>query len=357
MNKVFKYLEAHKNVLKIIIGIVALIIIVFAGLFAYTATWYKRSLHPVDVDNQESVTFQVKKGETTAEIATNLHESDLIHNIFSFKWYVKINDLDGKIQSGFFDLNQSLGVDEIVNILVDGRIINQDITILPSKRLDEIKLHLIKQGFSQAIIDDALDIKHYQDHPLADYWQETQTLEGFLYPETFFVTDFLVEDAIGVVKRSLDKFAEVLDDQELKDGFTKQGLTVRQAIILASIIEQESDEAQHQPSIAQVFLARLRQDHKLESDVTFLYAAEAFGLEKKVDLDNPYNTRRFKGLPPGPIGNVNRQSLQAVANPAQTDYFFFLAGDDGQMYFNKTLKEHQADRNRYCRKACQLDSN
>ena len=356
MSKVFQYLETHRAVLKIIISIVAVFIIIFAGLFAYSATWYKQGLESVDPNNSESLIFQVKKGDTTAEIAQKLADDGLIRNTFSFKWYVKINDLDGKIQSGFFELNPSLDVSEIVNRLVDGLVANQDITILPSKRIDEIKQDLIDQGFSQDIVKEALDVKHYQDHPLAEYWQETETLEGFLYPETFFVNDFLLEDAIGVVSRSLDKFAETLADEDLKAGFAKQNLTTYQAIILASIIEQESDKVEYQPTIAQVFLTRLEKDHKLESDVTFLYAAQAFGLPKRVDLDHPYNTRLFKGLPPGPIGNVNKQSLEAVANPAATDYFFFLAGDDGQIYFNKTLKEHQADRERYCKKACQLNS-
>ena len=121
-----------------------------------------------------------------------------------------------------------------------------------------------------------------------------------------------------------------------------------------SLVQQEVGDTEVQKQVAQVFLKRLKEDIQLGSDVTFFYAAELTGEDPSPSLDNPYNTRLYKGLPPGPIGTVTRGSLNAVANPAKGDFLFFVAGDDGNTYFSKTLEEHNANVKKHCIELCKL---
>ncbi len=139
---------------------------------------------------------------------------------------------------------------------------------------------------------------------------------------------------------------------ELREAFSRQGLTVHQAVTLGSIIEQEVSNEPDRAQVAQVFLKRYKSDISLGSDPTAFYGAIKDGKEPSVGYDSPYNTRIYKGLPPGPIGNVSESSLNAVANPAGTDWLYFVAGDDGKTHFSKTLEEHEELTRRYCTKLC-----
>jgi UPF0755 protein len=135
--------------------------------------------------------------------------------------------------------------------------------------------------------------------------------------------------------------------------FKTRGLTLYQGITLASIVQRESgggDEAQ----IASVFYNRLRIDMVLGSDVTYQYAADKAGVPRDVNLDSPYNTRRYPGLPPGPIAAPGLRALLGVANPAQTDYLYFLSGDDDVTYYGTTLAEHEKNIADHCKEKCQI---
>ena len=139
---------------------------------------------------------------------------------------------------------------------------------------------------------------------------------------------------------------------DVRAAFTKKGFTVHQGVILASIVEQEVSNTTDRPVVAQVFLKRLQDGMQLGSDVTAFYGAIIAGKAPSVNYDSPYNTRIHDGMPPGPISNVSTSSLQAVATPANTDYVYFVAGDDGKTYFSHTLDEHEALTEQHCKKLC-----
>jgi UPF0755 protein len=139
---------------------------------------------------------------------------------------------------------------------------------------------------------------------------------------------------------------------ELRAQFAKRGLSVYQGITLASIIEKEVSVISDKALVSQVFYKRLSMDMGLESDPTAFYGAIIAGQEPSLRYDSAYNTYLVKGLPPGPISNVTQESLRAAANPANTDWLFFVAGDDGKTYFSKTLAEHEVNIDRYCKKLC-----
>ena len=135
--------------------------------------------------------------------------------------------------------------------------------------------------------------------------------------------------------------------------FKENGLNLYQGITLASIIQRESIGGD-EPQIAQVFYTRLSIGMMLGSDVTYQYIADKTGVARDINLDSPYNTRRYTGLPPGPIATPGLNALLAVASPAPGDYIYFLSGDDDVTYFATTLEEHEANIRNHCQQKCQI---
>ncbi len=273
----------------------------------------------------------------------------MIRETWAFEWYVRNNNLRDKLQAGSYYLRPSQSVAEITNVLTQGKVATDLVTILPGQRLDQIRQSLIRSGFDSSKVDMALDPDTYKDHPALVDKPAGASLEGYLYPESFQKnTDTSAEI---IVKASLDQMQNRLTP-EIRAGFVRQGLTVHQGVILASIVEQEVNNLDDKPKVAQVFLLRLKQNIQLGSDVTAFYGAIVDGEKPSVLYDSPYNTRKYGGYPPGPISNVTGASLAAVANPATTDFLYFVAGDDGVTYFSHTLQEHEALTAQHCKKLC-----
>ena len=336
------------------VAVSLIIICAFVALFIWR--WYQAGQQPLVRESDQVVLFRVDRGQSRDQIADNLDQAGLLKNRTVFSWYVRLGDHYQYFQAGNFRLSPGQTVAEIVETLKRGQATNWQVTILPGQRLDQIKQSLIDQNFSRQIVEQALLPDHYLDHPVAAYWPADQPgLEGYLTPETFYVTGFELDDLMSVIRRSLNKFNQMLNDNpQLAVGFNDQGLTVHQAVIMASIVTKEVSDPEFQPTVAQVFLTRYQRGAALGSDVVLFYAVRAFGQPLDFDSDSPYNSRRHSGLPPTPIANVQLPALAAVANPSQTDYYFFLAGDDGQIHFNKTYQGHLRDRDRYCHELCKL---
>ena len=333
-------------------------LIFLAGLLVlFVWQWYQSGLRPVDVADNAAREFVVERGQSLESIAENLQERDLIKNASVFSWYVRANDHYSEFQAGNFEVNRSMSVAEIVNALKDAQAANSQVTIFPDLRLDEIADSLVEQGFDREAVDASLDASRYLDHPVAKWWPKDPlpSLEGYLYPETLNVTGFEPADLDSVVERSLDEFVRVFEaNPSLESDLAAQGLTVHRAVILASIVAQEASEPEDMAKVAQVFFTRLNRGASLGADPPFFYAFHVLGQPLDFDLDHPYNTRKVAGLPPGPIANFKDKALLAVANPADTDYYFFVAGDDGTIYFNKTLAGHNRDARLYCHEGCRL---
>ncbi len=346
----------------LITGFVALILMISTVLVIRRA--YEQNLRPVS-NSEEVREITVPSGASVKEIAEILHEAKLVKSAWAFEWYVRNNDAREALQAGVYPLRPNQSVEEIVSILTDGKVSIDLVTILPSKRLDQIKDTLLNNGYDAAEIDAALNPGTYSGHPALVDKPAEASLEGYIYPESFLKTSNTKPEEI--IRGSLDEMQKVLTP-DLRASIAKQGLSVHQAIILASIVEQESGTAADRPTIAQVFLKRYRIGMQLGSDVTSIYGAVVDGVSLPSDVarasviainhDSPYNTRKYPGLPPGPISNVSKSSLAAVANPSATDYLFFVAGDPdsegnpGKTYFANTIEEHNANVSQYCKILC-----
>jgi UPF0755 protein len=310
---------------------------------------YNQKLQPVS-NNQTTQLVTVGEGSTVDAIGQQLEKDGLIQSAWAFKLYVSTKQLRSNLQAGTYALSPSLSVSDIVTKLTSGKIATDNITILPGQRLDQIKASLINSGFKPEDVEAALKASTYVSNPALVDKPAEASLEGYIFPDSFQKNSGT--NATLIVEKSLAEMQAALTP-DIRAAFAKQGLSTYQGIVLASIVEKEVSKPVDRQQVAQVFLSRLRQDMMLGSDVTAFYGSILDGKEPSVNYDSPYNTRKHKGLPPTPISNVSLGSLKAVAYPANTDWLFFVSGDDGTTHFSKTLEEHDALSKQYCHKLCE----
>lgn len=339
-----KVVNAKRNRwLKVSVAIFIILVTLILGSIITVRKVYYDNLKPVS-GSQKSQIVTIPIGSSPHEIAVILEKAGVIRKIWVFEWYIRNNNYRDKLLAGTYALNPSQSVSEIVNILIQGRVDTDLVTIFPGKRIDQIRDDLINQGFNAEEVDEALIPEKYINHPVLTDKPPGDSLEGYLYPESFQKTaDTKVET---IIESSLDEMQKRMTPQ-IRAGFVRQGMTAHQGVILASIIEQEvghieSDtDLEVKKKVAQVFLKRLKENMSLESDATSGYGAVLAGEDPKQSFSSPYNTYENPGLTPTPISNVGENSLIAVSNPSTTDYLFFVAGNDCVTRFSRTLDEHE----------------
>jgi len=310
---------------------------------------YNENLKPVS----SSTTIQlvtIEEGSTIDTIAKQLEQKKLIRSAWAFRLYVSSKEVRSALQAGNYELAASQSIPEIVSQLTHGKVATNLVTILPGQRLDQVRKRFIQEGFLEKDVDAALDPKTYAGHPALVDKPTTATLEGYLYPDSFQKSG--QSTAASIIGASLDEMNSKLTP-DLRSAFARQGLSTYQAITLASIVEKEVPRQADREQVAQIFLKRLRIGMRLESDATASYGAVLAGQKPTSGFSSAYNTYQNAGLPPTPISNVTESSLKAVANPANTDWLFFISGDDGTTHFAKTLDEQEANISRYCTRCSQ----
>lgn len=309
--------------------------------------WYGSQLQPVDDQSLNKIAVTIESGSTPQVIAEQLHQEGLIRNSLVFQWHARLSGVQNKLQAGMYRLSKSESTPEIIDHLVKGSVDTFSITFLPGSTIAANKKVFLSAGYSQEEIDEAFSANY--DKPLMADKPAAADLEGYIYAETYsFGAGASVKDILNYI---FDYFYEVIEENGLVTQFELQGFNLFEAITMASIIEKEAvggDEAQ----IAQVFLLRHSMGMMLGSDPTYQYIADKEGNPRDTNYDSPYNTRRYAGLPPGPIAVPSLTTLKAVAQPAEGDYLYFLSGDDDITYFSRTFEEHEASIRRHCQVKC-----
>lgn len=305
--------------------------------------WWQWATGPVS--GQESVVFVIKKGESLGSIAQRLKKEDLIRSPFAFRLWVLANDLTRKIQAGDFRLSQEMNLGKVAAQLTHGTL-DIWVTLLEGWRSEEMARGLVKNGFAV-------------DMASADY------PEGYLFPDTYLIPKGASQEKIlEMLQNNFDK--KVSDS--LKNQITRRGLTLKQAVILASIVEREVRTTNDRPIVAGILVKRWQNDWPLQADATVQYAKanqtlamieadKDFFMEfeywprnltkRDLEIDSPYNTYKYKGLPPGPICNPSLASIEAVASYQETPYWFYLADLQGVTHYAKTIEKHNANIARY----------
>lgn len=385
-----------KKVKRILFSI--LILIFLAGLFGGGYYWY--SLQPVSSANCrfdsakaaaesnekeansvcEYQTIEISAGESVKQIANNLKQADLIRNPFAFELYARIHNLHAKLKTGKYSFRKTMSARAIAKQLVNG-VVSSDVfnlTILPGTNLlgDKGKsqtgiIHQFRTlGYSEEEINQALT-KHYDNPVLKGLYADENklsnpdipaklALEGYLYGETYqFYNHEKLENVITTI---LNQFNDVVVSNQLEEKFKARGFTLREGITLASIIQKEAN-TEDMPGVSMVFQNRLKQGIALGSDVTATYAADITGIDRTnatnadiLAVNSLYNTRKFPGLPPGPIAVPSKAALLAVAEPdsSKASMLYFLTGDDGLMYYSSTDAEHNQKIRDHCQKLCKV---
>jgi UPF0755 protein len=328
--------------------LLAVIIISVSGA-VYARHKYDSYMQPVS-NSQVTQIFTVEKDSSVRQIADSLQKDGLIRSSWAFQLYVQRKDQATQLQAGTYALAPSESTPDIVRTLTTGRVTTKLVTILPGRRIDQVRADFINAGFSPEDVDLALDPVNYRDLPaLAFKPAGVNTLEGLLWPDSYQKQPNT--DPSVIIRESLVAMGNHLTP-DVQAGFAAEGLTPYQGLTLASIIIQEVGKPADQAQAAQVFLTRLKAGMMLGSDVTANYGAIRAGKEPRVTYDSPWNTRLHAGLPPTPISTINASSLNAALHPAATDWLFFVTGDDGTTYFSHTDAEHQALTQKYCHKLC-----
>jgi len=304
---------------------------------------------PADPYGQEQ-SFEVTLGESPLSIVSRLQENGLITNGEAFRRYLIYSGLDTTLQAGEYTLSPGMTPLEIAAALQDPTPGEVSVHVLSGWRLEEIAASLPTTGleFSPEEFLQAASAPP-AGHPLAAEIPAGRSLEGFLLPGEYRLPR--ESDPEQLIRLMLDNF-EAQVGEALRASYERQGLTLYEAVTLASIVEREAVVDEEMPLIASVFLNRLAAGIKLDSDPTVQYA---LGYNDRLQswwtnplsaedlqIPSPYNTYANPGLPPGPIANPGLQALQAVAYPADTPYYYFRAACDGtgRHTFSQTYEEH-----------------
>ena len=364
-----KVVKKSKRVMRKFFIIIPILLVL--GLSALGAFfWYQDQLKPaIEVcpeDYCADIDFVVNEGDTKDIIANHLAEQGLIKNSFAFKIYTKLNYGSDTFKTGAYVLNPHMEPKEIITTLIQGSK-SSDVfrfTILPGETIFSIQKKLYEAGFSEEEIEEAFN----DPYEYASYKPKGASVEGYLYGETFeFYQGTTVKQ---IIERFMTAMENAINDNNLPARLAEKGLSVHEAIILASIVQKESRMTPDNPTvpndeqktIAQIFLKRYRLGMSLGSDVTVSYALDAIDPYRErydnnadaLTIESCYNTRNRVGLPCGPISNPSLSALLAVVEPAETDYLFFLTGDDGKMYYGYTEAEHNQNIRDHCKVLCNV---
>jgi len=308
------------------------------------------------------VTFTIEAGESVAQVAGNLKATGLIKDTELFRRYVQYKGLDAGVQAGTYTLRQTMTIPEIARTLQKAEAPEQQVTIPEGKRMEEVASMVAEQtgitadAFLQMAQTGWSGTDLHQKYAFMAQVPVTVTLEGFLFPDTYRLP--LDATAYDLIDRMLENFERQVTP-ELQQGIAAQGLSLYEGIVLAAIVEREAVRPEERAPIAGVYYNRLHDGWPLSACPTVQYALgyrpeEGTWWKRQLffgDLEvaSPYNTYRNLGLPPAPIASPGLGSIQAVAQPAETDYYFFMvdcAKDDGSHVFSRTEAEHLENFNR-----------
>lgn len=283
----------------------------------------------------------IPAGASFAAITDTLVSRGIIGSPRWFRFVARLRGSDRKVQSGIYDLPRAAPASQILRLLTSGGgvltrlTIPEGLTVAEVAALAEEQLAIPAESILVAARDTSL---------LREFGIDAPTFEGFLRPETYFVPLTLTGRAL--VREMATAFRADWDTTWDRRA-TELGLTRTGFVALASIVEGEARVAEERPVIAAVYLNRLRIGMPLQADPTVQYAIQQQTGGRKdrlflrdYEIDSPWNTYRIPGLPPGPVGLPGRESLRAVAFPAEVPYLFFVAGDSGRHVFTRTYAEH-----------------
>jgi len=282
---------------------------------------------PKDLAFTENKLFSIERGQNLFKIAENLEKEDLIKNKFLFDFYVSITGTQRKLQAGNYLFNPSMSITAIAKKIISGEVAKIEVTI--------------PEGFTIKQIEERLNLK----------LPETD-LEGFLFPDTYQFS--YGASAEEVVRKMLDNFDKKLAPYQ--NEISGAGLTLFDVITMASLLEKEVRTKEEKEIVSGIFWKRIKEGRSLDSCATIAYILGGgnWGFEemrkeiaKGKEIDSPYNTYKYLGLPAGPICNPGLESILASIYPKNSEYWYYFSTPEGETIFSKTLEEHNIAQAKY----------
>lgn len=342
----------------LIVFLSALLLLILGGAIAYT--YVSGALKPVDPDSEKIVEVEVPIGSNLDSIAQRLEDKGVIKNAKIFKYYAKFNN-ESDFQAGNYGLTKSMTPDELIESLKTGKVYRTPVftfTVPEGLTLDQIskviedKTDYTGEQFMELVQDPGFVDKMMELYPglLTDEVKNEHIkfpLEGYLFPATYPVyeenptLESLVKMMLEATDQAVTPYRDVLAEQEH---------SVHWLLTFASLLEKEATAATDRKAIASVFFNRIDEGMPLQTDPTVAYAhGEHLSrtMYSDLEIDDAYNTYKNQGLPPGPIANAGKSSIEAVLDPVQGDYLYFLADKEGNNHFAVTYEEHLKNRDKY----------
>lgn len=305
--------------------------------------------------SDDTVAFTVERGQGVNEISNNLASESLVGNQFIFETIIWAKRSEGSIQAGVYEIPKNVTMLDLVNLLVTREATSSEVTITLIEGWTAVNMddYFVEQGIftegeffaatentdSRLVVDE--EYAFFADKP------EDASLEGYLFPDTYQV--FSDVEASGVLQKMFDNLDAKLTPT-MRQDIASQGRTIFDVITLASIIEREVLTDSDKQNAADVFLKRMEDGIPLQSDATVNYVTGKKTTRPTfadLDVESPYNTYLYRGLPPGPISNPGLASIDAAIYPASNPYYYFLTKDNGEAVFSRTLDEHNANKAKY----------
>lgn len=356
---------------RIVAVVMSLVVVFFLATCTFGFFWVKSSLEPINTEATKTIQVEIPEGSSTKEIANILFENDLIKNVTVFNYYSKIKSYNN-YQSGFYNLSQSMSVDDLAKALQESG--------TPTAQEEPAGKVLIVEGYTltqiansvtlNAKTDDKTDKtpftseeflatvtnQEFIDRMVATYPNLFASLpaadsgviyrlEGYLFPAVYdYYDDTTIEDLVEQMISTTDARL-----QPYYEAIANKNLTVNEVLTLASLVEKEGSTDEDRRNIASVFFNRLNAGMPLQSNIAILYAQGKLGEETTLaedtnidtSIESPYNIYWRAGLMPGPVNSPSLSAIEAVLNENATDYYYFVADvTTGTVYFANTIEEH-----------------
>lgn len=325
-----------------LIFIATFVLIIGGGVLAATMLW-SRIGEPFKGYSTAETFVEIPQGAGAAEIRRRLIDAGVIPDEYTFRAALWWSGEARNLQAGEYRFAEPMSPLAVIQTIGRGDIYTRRITMPEGLTIIEMGELYESRGFGSAksFIEAARDPARIKKLD-----PEATDLEGYLFPETYSLPRNA--PASRLVGQMVDRFLSTYTDS-LRQSAATQGLTTRQVVTLASLVEKETAQAQEHPLVAAVYRNRMRLNMPMQADPTVIYALQKSGRydgnirREDLQYDSPYNTYRYPGLPPGPIASPGKASLEAALAPADVPYLYFVSRNDGTHVFAETLAQHNAN--------------
>jgi len=325
------------KLLKILLPVILIILIILSVSLFFAFQYVSK---PVYLADNSAVSIVIPRGKGAIWIANTLKEKKLIRSELAFRFIAWRKNLLSKMQAGSYTLNRSQSLEEIVQSLTKG---TNDVWVT------------IPEGWRNEEIAEALGKALGETFDQEEFLKIAKDRQGYLFPETYLLPKQITPEAVvSLLTKTFDqKFTD-----EMKNALQKQGRTVEDAVILASLIEREANEYEAMQMVSGILLKRIENDWPLQVDATLQFA-KGFNQQQKTwwapplaadkEINSLYNTYKHAGLPPASITNPGMEALKAAVYPQESAYWYYITDTHGEMHYAETIEQHNNNVNTYLR--------